>query len=102
MAAACWCGASARGREPILLGFDDAFVVEACPPREFDDGVLRDRVKEVKAGLVGTDEHRSEIPDHTALVLHRFGGGVRTFLEIGHVPDGDIRLDQIRGHRSNL
>jgi hypothetical protein len=77
----------------VLLGFDDAFVAEFRPSREFGDDLLRDCFEEVKAGLVSADEHRAEIPDRVAFVGHRLGGGARSILQIGDVPAGDIRLD---------
>lgn len=82
----------------MLLDFDDAFVAELCPPREFPDDVLRASFEEVKAGLVGTDEHRAEIADRVAFVAHRLGGSPRSIFQIGQVSAGDVRLDQVRGH----
>jgi hypothetical protein len=43
----------------VLLGFNDAFVEEPCPAREFGDDVLRDCFDEVEASLIGTDDHPS-------------------------------------------
>jgi DNA-binding CsgD family transcriptional regulator len=82
----------------VLLGFDDAFIGELCPPRDFGHDVLRDCLEEVEAGLVSADEHRAQIPDRVTFVGHRLGGGARSILQIGYVPTGDIRLDQVRGH----
>ena len=89
---------SLRACAPVFLGFDDPLVAELCPARELCDDVPRGCLEEVKAGFVGANEQRAQIPDPVALGAHRCGGGTRAIFEIGDVPAGDVRLDQIHGH----
>jgi len=84
---------------PVLLGFDNPLVTEFGATGHLGDDVLRSCVEEVETRLVGADEHRAQITDYVTLVVHRHRGGARTILQIGQVPAGDIRLDQICGHR---